>query len=98
MGAVARLLSAGALGQDDLTNGLVASGMSWDDATELIDELFRAHVLVSEDSVREPLDAPPADFPLQSLVMNLTNQCNLACTYCYEFGGEDKVATPEGQA
>ena len=28
--------------------------------------------------------------------MNLTNQCNLSCTYCYEFG-EDKVATPEGK-
>ena len=42
------------------------------------------------------MEAPPADFPLQSLVMNLTNQCNLSCTYCYEFG-EDKVATPEGK-
>ena len=28
--------------------------------------------------------------------MNLTNQCNLSCHYCYEFG-EDKVATPEGK-
>jgi len=43
-----------------------------------------------------PVEAAPADFPLQSLVMNLTNQCNLSCTYCYEFG-EDKVATPEGK-
>ena len=42
------------------------------------------------------METPPADFPLQSLVMNLTNQCNLSCTYCYEFG-EDKVATPEGK-
>ena len=43
-----------------------------------------------------PLENPPADFPLQTLVMNLTNQCNLSCQYCYEFG-EDKVATPEGK-
>ena len=28
--------------------------------------------------------------------MNLTNQCNLSCQYCYEFGA-DKVATPEGK-
>ena len=28
--------------------------------------------------------------------MNLTNQCNLSCQYCYEFGA-DKVATPEGR-
>ena len=29
-------------------------------------------------------------------MLNLTNQCNLSCQYCYEFG-EDKVATPEGK-
>ncbi len=50
----------------------------------------------TEDSAPEPVQNPPADFPLQTLVMNLTNQCNLSCTYCYEFG-EDKVATPEGK-
>ena len=33
---------------------------------------------------------------LQTLVLNLTNQCNLSCQYCYEYG-EDKVATPEGK-
>ena len=38
----------------------------------------------------------PDNFPLQTMVMNLTNQCNLSCQYCYEFG-EDKVATPEGK-
>ena len=31
--------------------------------------------------------------PLGTMVLNVTNQCNLACTYCYEYG-EDKVATP----
>src|SRR5947209_2296233 len=30
------------------------------------------------------------------MVLNLTNQCNLSCKYCYEYG-EDKVATPEGK-
>ncbi|HXT77655.1 MAG TPA: quinohemoprotein amine dehydrogenase maturation protein, partial [Candidatus Eisenbacteria bacterium] len=45
------------------------------------------------------VDAPeplPDHFPLQTLVMNVTNQCNLSCQYCYEFG-EDKIATPEGK-
>ena len=41
----------------------------------------------------EPL---PEAFPLQTIVLNVTNQCNLSCQYCYEFG-EDKVATPEGK-
>ncbi len=32
--------------------------------------------------------------PLQTLVVNVTNQCNLACTYCYEYG-EDKIVDTE---
>jgi uncharacterized protein len=35
-------------------------------------------------------DLPPADFPLNTMVLNVTNKCNLACTYCYEYG-EDKI-------
>ena len=75
---------------------LAALGMSAEDSRELIVELARARVIVSGSPVRELVDNPPADFPLQTLVMNLTNQCNLSCQYCYEFG-EDKVATPEGK-
>lgn len=44
-------------------------------------------------------DAPqqlPEHFPLQTMVLNVTNQCNLSCQYCYEFG-EDKIATPAGK-
>ena len=63
---------------------------------ELVEEMFNSQAIVTRDYVPEPVQDPPADFPLQTLVMNLTNQCNLACTYCYEFG-EDKVATPEGK-
>lgn len=37
-----------------------------------------------------PNDLPPAEFPLNTLVLNVTNKCNLACTYCYEYG-EDKI-------
>jgi len=94
--AVIGLLREGPAGYDELVARLVAAGHSAGDATELLEELRRVRVIVGENHVREPLDAPPADFPLQSLVMNLTNQCNLSCTYCYEFG-EDKVATPEGK-
>ncbi len=32
--------------------------------------------------------------PLQTLVVNVTNQCNLSCTYCYEYG-EDKIVDTE---
>ena len=90
------LLKSGRADHDDLVGRLAAKGFSYEDADELVTELSRARVIVGEDYVKAPLDPPPADFPLQSLVMNLTNQCNLSCTYCYEFG-EDKVATPEGK-
>src|SRR5437868_13418133 len=58
--------------------------------------MAHSNVIVTGTSVPEPVQSPPADFPLQTLVLNLTNQCNLACQYCYEFGA-DKVATPEGK-
>jgi uncharacterized protein len=94
--AVVERLSHGAATQDELTASLAEQNLTYAEAAELLGELFQARVIVTQDAVRESLDAPPADFPLQSLVMNLTNQCNLSCQYCYEFG-EDKVATPEGK-
>lgn len=36
-------------------------------------------------------ELPPMPFPLATLVLNVTNKCNLSCTYCYEYGA-DKVA------
>lgn len=39
---------------------------------------------------RVPRDLPPPGFPLTTMVLNVTNKCNLACTYCYEYG-EDKI-------
>ncbi len=92
---VARL-ELGEAAHDELMGELVASGYSYSDADELIGELYHSHVIVTGETIRPVMENPPDDFPLQSLVMNLTNQCNLACAYCYEFG-EDKVATPEGK-
>ena len=75
-----------------LIEDLVSRGFTYSDADELIAEMSQARAIVSGQSVVEPVENPPADFPLQSLVLNLTNQCNLSCQYCYEFG-EDRVAT-----
>jgi uncharacterized protein len=51
---------------------------------------------------QQPDEAPPRilpmmPFPLTTLVMNVTNQCNLACTYCYEYGEDKIVDTENGQ-
>jgi len=95
-----RLLAA--LGERELSHAemveaLAEAGYSQADAQDLIRELRFAQVIVSTQARAVPAPAgPPADFPLQALVLNITNQCNLACTYCYEFGA-DKIATPEGK-
>ncbi|OFW46094.1 MAG: quinohemoprotein amine dehydrogenase maturation protein [Acidobacteria bacterium RIFCSPLOWO2_12_FULL_67_14b] len=44
-----------------------------------------------------PKIVPLRPVPLQTLVVNVTNQCNLACTYCYEYGEDKIVDTENGQ-
>lgn len=63
---------------------------------EAIDELHQAHAISTGDGFDDSPQKAPMPFPLQTLVLNVTNQCNLSCKYCYEFG-EDRVATPEGK-
>lgn len=89
-------LAEGPAKHDLLLSDIVARGVSSEDAVGLVEEMFQARAIVTANYKPEPLAEPPADFPIQTMVLNLTNQCNLSCTYCYEFG-EDKVATPEGK-
>ena len=35
--------------------------------------------------------------PLSTMVLNVTNKCNLACTYCYEYGEDRIVDTENGK-
>ncbi len=93
---VVELLAQGELSHDRLIDELTSRGASISDAEELVDELYQSHAIVTERTKPEPPQGVPEHFPLQSLVLNLTNQCNLSCQYCYEFG-EDKVATPDGK-
>lgn len=43
-----------------------------------------------------PSKIPVQEFPLQRVVLNVTNQCNLACTYCYEYS-DDKITQTAGK-
>ena len=95
-GSLVDRLAGGEATHDELIADLTAGGTNLDDAQELIEELYSARAIVEGPQFQDPVQDPPADFPLQTLVLNLTNQCNLSCQYCYEFG-EDKVATPEGK-
>ena len=95
--AVLDLLSEDEIGHADLVAALVGAGNDIADAEGLIRELRMVRAIQSEQALAAPgPSAPPADYPLQALVLNVTNQCNLACTYCYEFGS-DKIATPAGK-
>jgi uncharacterized protein len=81
---------------EELISELASHANTPEDASEVIDELYASRAIVSGIAAPEPPQNAPAVFPLQTLVLNLTNQCNLSCRYCYEFG-EDRVATPEGK-
>jgi uncharacterized protein len=84
--AVINRLKTGEAGHEELENL----------AGDAVRELYQARIIERGETAKIPLEEPPLDFPLQTLVMNLTNQCNLSCQYCYEYGA-DKVATPEGK-
>ena len=67
-----------------------------------VEETLRELVRVRAIGTAEPAPPPPKalplrSFPLSTLVLNVTNQCNLSCAYCYEYG-EDKIpgAATEG--
>ncbi|MBS1818326.1 MAG: quinohemoprotein amine dehydrogenase maturation protein [Acidobacteria bacterium] len=44
-----------------------------------------------------PKILPLTPVPLGTMVLNVTNQCNLACTYCYEYGEDKIVDTDNGK-
>jgi uncharacterized protein len=96
VGKLIDCFTSGELPHEQLVQRLAASGVSIMDAEELVAEMAHSNVILGRDSTPEPPSKLPDSFPIQTLVMNLTNQCNLSCQYCYEFGA-DKVATPEGK-
>jgi uncharacterized protein len=61
-----------------------------------IAELLQVRAIGYEHQPEEsaPRLLPMMPFPLSTVVLNVTNQCNLACTYCYEYG-EDKIVDTE---
>lgn len=61
-------------------------------ARETLAELRGIRAIEAEGDASPPVgnDLPPDGFPLTTMVLNVTNKCNLACTYCYEYG-EDRI-------
>ena len=76
---------------NDLVRGL-SSRFSVTDLRSTVEDLLNVRALRLVDRpVEAPVASPPRKrIPLTTLVMNVTSKCNLACTYCYEYG-EDRI-------
>ena len=69
------------------------------DVDESLGELVRARAIrpLQEPVRRVPKIVPLTPVPLSTMVMNVTNQCNLSCSYCYEYGEDKIVQTDNGR-
>jgi uncharacterized protein len=87
--AVLRTVATGPRTRDELTSAL-------GDIDAALTELTRVQAIgeVNAPPTPTPKIIPLAPFPLTTMVLNVTNQCNLSCTYCYEYG-EDKIVDTE---
>jgi uncharacterized protein len=93
--AVLEFLEGAACSEDALVDGL-DSRFPAVVVRETVVDLLNARAIGYEHRRDEPLpkQLPMLPFPLNTIVLNVTNQCNLACTYCYEYG-EDKIVDTE---
>lgn len=82
--------------REELIGAMAQQGFSVEEIAAALDELEQAEVLASNRSKPPAPEMPAQEFPLQRVVLNVTNQCNLACTYCYEYS-EDKITEPQGK-
>jgi uncharacterized protein len=64
-----------------------------DTVTDLIDVRAIGEVTPQPEPLPQKV-FPLTPVPLTTMVLNVTNQCNLSCTYCYEYG-EDKIVDTE---
>ena len=94
--AIIKILRAGEHTEAELISALTSRGFTNTEIEEAIEELYQSHAITTGDGFEADVQQAPMPFPLQTLVLNVTNQCNLSCKYCYEYG-EDRVATPEGK-
>ena len=94
--SVLRQLKLGERTREELLAEVTVQGHAAAEVEEAIEELHQARAITNGMGISEPLQKAPVPFPLSTLVLNVTNLCNLSCKYCYEFG-EDRLANPEGK-
>ena len=92
--AVLQALDEGAVEESALIQSL-SSRFGPEAVKASVAELMEVRALGEAQEPREvvPKVLPQADFPVTTMVLNVTNKCNLACTYCYEYGEDQIVDT-----
>lgn len=91
IGSAALAAFAGEHGSDD--NAWLAAQPDRDAAAATLQDLIELGVIRPADEASAPHALlPPMPFPLATLVLNVTNRCNLSCSYCYEYGADRLTA------
>jgi uncharacterized protein len=96
--AVFRALGRGARSREQLIDDLAPEfeASEVDDSIQELEQM-RAIGPVHVREAPAPKFLPMMPFPLTTMVLNVTNQCNLSCTYCYEYGEDKIVDTANGK-
>ena len=82
--------------KDQLVQLLLDGGYERRDIESALGELESADVILRGAAAPHMPTVPDTTFPLQRIVLNVTNQCNLACGYCYEYS-DDKISQTAGK-
>lgn len=96
--AVLCALSDGPRNREELSTDL-GSRFQPEEIRSAVSELVQMRVIGAAAAPPERVlpVLPAADFPLTTMVLNVTSKCNLACKYCYEYG-EDRVVDVAAKA
>jgi uncharacterized protein len=82
--------------REELVQLLLDRGYERRDIESALGELETADVILRGAAAPQMPKVPDTTFPLQRIVLNVTNQCNLACGYCYEYS-DDKISQTAGK-
>ena len=82
--------------KEQLVQLLLDRGYERRDIESALGEMEHADVILRGAAAPQMPKVPDATFPLQRIVLNVTNQCNLACGYCYEYS-DDKISQTAGK-
>jgi uncharacterized protein len=93
---ILELLGEFEFSKEELVRSLLYRGYNRPEIEIALLEFEYSDVIRRGDSTPEAPKIPEKTFPLQRIVLNVTNQCNLACGYCYEYS-DDKISKTEGK-